>query len=345
MTLEKKEITSRLFWYYSLGIILTWTLFISLSLFWHQKILHSGSIEAARIQARNVFQNHVIYRSWNAMHGGVYAKITPKTQPNPYLEVDERDILTPSGTKLTKINPAFMTRQANELAFEKYGIIAHITSLKPIRPQNQPDAWESWALKQFEQGSHEISTIETINNIQYLRLMRPLITEQGCLKCHDKQGYKKGDIRGGISVGVPLAQHLAISKNNLKTLTMMYGFIWFAGITGTILFMLILNKQISKRLKAEKELIHREKLEGVVEMARAVCHELNQPLQMILGNSEIILMEGTDKETLLKRVKLIQEQVNRMGKLSRKLIKIASYETKEMPQGKVIDIDKSSGLE
>ena len=38
------------------------------------------------------------------------------------------------------------------------------------------------------------------------RYMAPLFVEQGCLKCHAVQGYKLGDIRGGISVMLPFSQ-------------------------------------------------------------------------------------------------------------------------------------------
>ncbi len=341
--INKNQTSLRLFRYYALGIILVWSLFIGLALFWHKNTIQKGSLEAARIEARKIFENHVVYRSWNAMHGGVYAKITPETPPNPLLEIKEREITTPSGTRLTKINPAYMTRQANELALKKFGTISHITSLKPIRPENKPDEWEKTALEKFNRGEQEVNSLEMINNTSYLRLMQPLVTEKGCLTCHAKQGYKIGDIRGGISVSVPFTQYFSISRDSFKDLTVMYSILWLTGIMGMVAFMFILSHQVKQRLKAEQELIRQQKLEGVVEMARAVCHELNQPLQMILGNSEIILMEGTDKETLLKRVGLIKEQVDRMGELSRKLIKIANYETKEFPQGKVIDIDKSSG--
>ncbi|NOX35025.1 MAG: DUF3365 domain-containing protein [Deltaproteobacteria bacterium] len=338
----KKKFNPNLLWYYALGAIAVWTLFIILSLLWHRKTIRSSTLEAARIEARDVLQNHVIYRSWNASHGGLYAPVTPKTRPNPYLDIPERDIQTPSGVKLTKINPAYMTRQVIELALKKFGYIGHITSLKPIRPGNKPDDWEAHALKSFERGNNEVSSLAIINKKKYMRLIRPLITEKKCLKCHAKQGYKEGDIRGGISVAVPVAPHFAIEKANLKTFRLMYALLWFAGLAGTVFFIAVLNRQIQKRLIAEDELRRREKMEGVIELAGAICHELNQPLQTILGNSEIIMMDNIDKQSILKRVRLIREQVDRMGKLTGKLIKIASYETKDMPQGKVIDIEKSS---
>ena len=341
-TKSTREFNPKLLWYYTIGVIVVWSLFICLSLLWHHRTMNDGVLAAAKIEARAAFQNHVVYRSWNAVHGGVYAPITEGTQPNPYLDVFERDIQTPSGVKLTKINPAFMTRQVNELAFEKYGYLGHITSLNPIRPGNKPDGWETAALKSFEQGAKEVSSVHIINQHKYMRLMRPLITETGCLTCHAKQGYKEGEIRGGISVAVSMEPHLAINKSTLKNFAFVYFSVWLVGLIGTFFFITALNGQIQKRLIAETELHRHEKMEGVIEMARAVCHELNQPLQMILGNSEIIMLDNIDRQTLIKRVGLIKEQVGRMGKMTRKLIKITNYETKEMPQGKVIDIDKSS---
>jgi two-component system NtrC family sensor kinase len=75
-------------------------------------------------------------------------------QPNPFLDDPLRDLTAENGTKLTKINPAFMTRQIAELAASKRGVQFHITSLKPIRPQNKPMAWEKDWLASFDQGTN-----------------------------------------------------------------------------------------------------------------------------------------------------------------------------------------------
>lgn len=255
----KRDFSPPKLWYYTIGIIAVWSLFIGLALEWHKRTMHSSALDAARIEARRTFQSHVIYRSWNADFGGVYVPVTKKTQPNPYLEIPEREIKTPSGVQLTKINPAFMTRQVNEMALKRFGHIGHITSLNPIRPENRPDDWEKSALESFELGTVEASSLKTINKKQYMRLMRPLITEKGCLSCHAKQGYREGDIRGGISVNIPIAPHFTIEHTNLKNFRLIYGFLWMAGLIGTIFFMSILKYQIQKRLEAEEKLHQQEK--------------------------------------------------------------------------------------
>ncbi len=105
----------------------------------------------------------VVYRLWAARHGGVYAPVTEESPPNPSLShIPERDIATPSGKKLTLINPAYMTRQVHELDFTTYGVRSHITSLKPIRKENAPDEWEKKALLTFEKGKREFHSFGTV---------------------------------------------------------------------------------------------------------------------------------------------------------------------------------------
>ena len=70
--------------------------------------------------------------------------------------ISERDITTPSGKKLTLMNPAYMVRQVMEDYSELYGVRGHITSLKLKNPDNAPDEWERRALERFEDGAEEV---------------------------------------------------------------------------------------------------------------------------------------------------------------------------------------------
>ncbi len=75
-----------------------WTIIISASLLWNVFHVKKNTLEAARIQARSVYEKDVIYRRWNTGHGGVYVPVTEETLPNPYLtDMPERDITTLSG--------------------------------------------------------------------------------------------------------------------------------------------------------------------------------------------------------------------------------------------------------
>jgi len=109
------------------------------------------------------------------------------------------------------INPAFMTRQVSEIAEKKEGIKFHITSRNPIRPENRATEIEEAALKEFEKGIPEKGIIKRSGGGYSFFYMAPLITDISCLKCHAKQGYKEGDIRGGISVTLPFIPEVSFT--------------------------------------------------------------------------------------------------------------------------------------
>ena len=94
---------------------------------------------------------------------------------------------------------------------------------------------------------------------------------------------------------------------------------------------------------SEKEQLRRRKLEGVLEMAGAVCHEMNQPMQIILGNSDLLLMHIPENNQLNDKIKKIREGIDRMRIITGKIKNITKYETKDYIGGiKIIDIEKAS---
>ncbi|MBL7163489.1 MAG: PAS domain S-box protein [Anaerolineales bacterium] len=216
-----------IFW----SLAIAWTIVVAGSLILNIWQVRGNTADAAQIHARIAHEKDVLYRRWNAGHGGIYVPVTEETTPNPYLsELPERDISTSSGQQFTLMNPAYMTRQVHELQLDVVGLRGHITSLNPIRPQNAADEWETKALQAFERGELEISSIEMLEGQEYMRLMRPLVTEEGCLKCHAAQGYQEGDIRGGISVSVPMAPLWEIERDQMLALWAGHIPLWFLGL-------------------------------------------------------------------------------------------------------------------
>ncbi len=101
-----------------------------------------------------------------------------------------------------------------------------------------------------------------------------------------------------------------------------------------------LETEIKRRKLIEEELLLKERLEGVIEMAGTVCHEFTQPLQIISGYSDLILMDIEEQNDLHQKVYKIKEQVKRITKLIQKLVGITRYETKSyLGKTKIIDLD------
>lgn len=214
-----------------------WTVVILGIAVFTSEAIYSNTVALSLREAKMGYTKDVMMRSWASMHGGVYVPVTAQTQPVPYLEnIPERDILTPSGRKLTLLNPAFITRQNHELSFKLLGIRGHITSLNPMRKENSSDKWETEALKSFQKGNKEVFGIDAIDNEKYFRYMTPLLVEESCLKCHAIQGQRVAEIRGGISSSIPWKPY-ETSISNLKT-KVWGGFflLWVLGIAaGTLI--------------------------------------------------------------------------------------------------------------
>jgi PAS domain S-box-containing protein len=221
--------------HYGWILIGVWTLVAAASLGWNLYQDRKEALKVARQIALTNYERDVLYRRWAAGHGGVYVPVETNTPPTPYLaRLPERDIVTPSGRRLTLLNPAYMTRQIYELA-QKSGLPrGHLTSLKPLRPQNAPDPWEKKALEAFEHGKEEVSEVVSVDGQPSMRLMRPFRIDQSCLACHEEQGYKVGDIRGGISVSVPMDP---IMTKSLHTWSLVLGHVvlWMLGVVGIVL--------------------------------------------------------------------------------------------------------------
>jgi PAS domain S-box-containing protein len=242
--------TKKTLTHYTLALFLIWTFLIILLTYNELYEIKTNTIELATKEARTHFNRDQAFRLWGASHGGVYVPIDEKTPPNKYLtHIAERDIKSPSGKKLTLMNPAYMVRQMGGLFSELYGVIGHITSLKPLRPENAPDEWEKKALMSFEEGKLEVSEIINLDNKSYLRLMRPVFAEKPCLKCHAHQGYKEGDVRGGISVSIPMEPYLKKEREDSIIHLLSLSFIWFLGICGIGVGM----KSLKQRWQAEEE--------------------------------------------------------------------------------------------
>lgn len=240
--------------YYLWSLAILWTLLLICSLIWNEQNASSQVYDLVRVQARTAYEKDVLYRFWNSSHGLVYVPISSETPPNPYLKVPERDIVTPSGKPLTLMNPAYMTRQANELGEARMGISGHLTSLMPLRPANAPDEWERKALLEFESGVLELSHVEELGDKQLMRLMRPLLVEEECIECHAEQGYKVGEIRGGISVSIDMAPSLALLQSTLTRLRVGHLLLWVTGLSGLLVRSRMLIKRDRERLQAESRL-------------------------------------------------------------------------------------------
>lgn len=242
---------------YALYLAVFWSLFIGVSCYWNITSEEEELRKIALAEANAAIRRDQLFRQWGSAHGGVYVPETEKTTPNRYLShIPERDVITPSGRKLTLINPAFMLRQVYELAEKKDISVGrgHLTSLNPLRPENRPDPWEEKALRSFDTGAKEFSEVVELGGQPFLRLMKPFVTEKSCLKCHAIQGYKEGDVRGGLSVSMPLNPLMDAAHSHMGVILTINSIIWLLGLGVAALGARQLSRNAEAQGRIEEEL-------------------------------------------------------------------------------------------
>ena len=205
---------------------------------------HSLIREELLTRARAHFNSIIITRKWNSNYGGVFVLKTEGVESNPFLE--NPDLSTNDGRVLTNRTPEIMTREISRAAASEGGVKFHLTSLNPLNPENLPNEWEARALRLFETGVQETFDDYREGKKLYYRYMAPLRVEKSCLTCHAKQGYRVGDIRGGISIGFEFGSTQEKLTHNIISISiaaLLTGFLLFGMIT---IYVLRLKRQLDK---------------------------------------------------------------------------------------------------
>ena len=139
-------------------------------------------------------------------------------------------------------------------------------------------------------------------------------------------------------------EHVHQGRGGQALTVEMYAFPLF-GEDGQVEAVVEVQHDISDRKRAEKERILAEKLNAILEMAGAVCHELNQPLQVVSAYAERLQQAVSKDNPLYGKIVKILDNVNRMADVTKKLQNITRYETIDYIQGeKILDIDKASQM-
>jgi PAS domain S-box-containing protein len=218
---------------YSKAFFLIWVIIILSSFLWNYSLNIKETKEIAEAKANAYFQKDFGFRNWASQLIGVYVPIDERIKPNKYLtKFENREITTPNGDSLTFMNHAYMVHQFFSEYQDSNNIISKLTSFAPSRPESKPDKWELAALEEFSNGVVSKSEFVEIDNVEYFRMMQPIFLEESCLKCHENSKYKVGDLRGGISLMVPMKIFWNNSRENRSRIVALYIFLLFAGLFG-----------------------------------------------------------------------------------------------------------------
>ena len=93
---------------------------------------------------------------------------------------------------------------------------------------------------------------------------------------------------------------------------------------------------------AEEERLLREKVQAAIATAGGACHELNQPLQSIMAQTELLLLKLPPSSPLKSGLQVILEQARRMADITLRLNRITQFQTQPYLQSsQILDIKRS----
>jgi C4-dicarboxylate-specific signal transduction histidine kinase len=268
------------------SFLITISTFVILCFIYLSKQQQINFIENEIIKnAINTFDDIDSIREWNINNYGVYLD---------------------NNSTFIKYDHAQMTKQISNLSKNKNKPTYKITSLNPLNPANAPTPWEKNALIDLENSNNKYFYDEEdiLTNKQF-NFMGALKVKESCMQCHGFQGYKVGELRGGLKISIDIQEYIQ-NANNINTVhtILMIAVVLIAVIVYFVVNWLN-NKIFAQQLKLEELNLS---LEDKVNSRTKELNELNESL-------EDKIMQAIETNKHQEEIMIVQSRHAAMGEM------------------------------
>lgn len=99
--------------------------------------------------------------------------------------------------------------------------------------------------------------------------------------------------------------------------------------------------QLNKRIQEQqKELLEKEKLQSILEMAVTISHEFSQPLSVIIGYTDMLLNTMEKEDPMYNKLRKILDNAESLAEVIRRVRSITNYKSITYTgESKMVDID------
>jgi hypothetical protein len=206
-------------------------------------------LKQAEQQARMLYKQILLTRQWASDHNGLFVMKKKGLEENPFLNLPT--VTDAQGQTYFLRNPAMITRELSSYAKRDGLGYFRVTSLDPVNPQNVPDRFEKLSLLAFAHGTREVIAVDDSDMGRVVRFMAPLRVNESCLGCHARHGYDEGDIRGGLSISIPISWADDLIKRNIHTLILIgVASIFFVTVALFLMFESLIVHRITRLTQA-----------------------------------------------------------------------------------------------
>ncbi|MCW8826573.1 MAG: PAS domain S-box protein [Gammaproteobacteria bacterium] len=235
--------------------MLIWIIPIASLYTWQSFHVQSDSTELATQEAIANLNRDQVLLFWATAHGGLYAPTNEDNPPNPWLShIPDRVLTSPSGQQFTLMSPANILIQVMEEYEQQFAVKERLVSNFPLNPENETDEWEEKALRSVQDGTKEVIEVVEFNGKPHLRLLRPVVSEKGCIKCHAIQSDQAGNIRGGISIAVDMSPYIKRQQIEMRNRKIVLLTICALGLAGLLIGWYRGSKRIREKMLNHQEL-------------------------------------------------------------------------------------------
>jgi two-component system NtrC family sensor kinase len=97
----------------------------------------------------------------------------------------------------------------------------------------------------------------------------------------------------------------------------------FDGGSGALTHFLSIERDVTDELRLREQLVHSERLSAMGELVAGVAHEINNPLQAIIGSVELMMDDHTDTLLLRRDLEIVRREAARAAHIVRNLLSFA----------------------
>jgi C4-dicarboxylate-specific signal transduction histidine kinase len=111
---------------------------------------------------------------------------------------------------------------------------------------------------------------------------------------------------------------------------------------GEIVQVVTLIQDVTEQKRLERELLHSERLASMGEIAAGLAHEINNPIGVILGLVQNILVEIDENHPYYNDLKIVESEIFRTNKVIKSLLEFAREPKPVIKEVNIIEVCRSS---